>query len=47
VFLVWPETNAWWTIVGAALIFVGLVLRYVVWELLVDRRRNTPGHSEP
>ena len=28
VFLLWPETNAWWTVVGASLIFFGLVLRY-------------------
>lgn len=34
VFLVWGEVPAWWTVVGAGLILVGLVLRYVVWELL-------------
>ncbi len=37
VFLVWPEKNDWWTLVGASLIFAGLVLRYVVWELLVKK----------
>jgi len=42
VFLVWPEKNAWSTIVGASLILVGLVLRYVVWELLVDRSGKRP-----
>ncbi|MBN2021223.1 MAG: EamA family transporter [Pirellulales bacterium] len=30
VFLVWGETPAWWTVAGAGLILVGLVLRYVV-----------------
>ena len=34
VFLVWGETPAWWTVAGAGLILVGLLLRYVVWELL-------------
>ena len=29
VFLVWGEVPAWWTILGAALILVGLVARYV------------------
>jgi drug/metabolite transporter (DMT)-like permease len=35
VFLLGLETPAWWTLVGAALILVGLLLRYVVWELLL------------
>ncbi len=34
VFLAWREVPAPWTIAGAGLILVGLVLRYVVWELL-------------
>jgi drug/metabolite transporter (DMT)-like permease len=40
VFLFYHETPAWWTILGAALILVGLVLRYVVWELVTERPRN-------
>ena len=35
VFLLGLETPAWWTLVGAGLILVGLLLRYVVWELLL------------
>ena len=38
VFLLGWETPRWWTVAGAALILVGLVLRYVVWELLVPER---------
>ncbi|MGQ9575842.1 MAG: DMT family transporter [Thermoguttaceae bacterium] len=37
-YLAWGEAPAWWTIVGAMLILAGLVLRYVVWELLVAAR---------
>jgi DME family drug/metabolite transporter len=37
VFLLGLETPAWWSVVGASLILVGLVLRYVVWELLTRR----------
>jgi DME family drug/metabolite transporter len=36
--LVWGEIPAWWTIVGASLILIGLLLRYVVWELVVKSR---------
>ncbi|NQT18000.1 MAG: EamA family transporter [Planctomycetes bacterium] len=36
VFLFYHEVPALWTMVGAALILVGLVLRYVVWELLAN-----------
>jgi drug/metabolite transporter (DMT)-like permease len=39
VFLVWGERPAWWTGVGALCILTGLVLRYVVWELVLLRRR--------
>jgi drug/metabolite transporter (DMT)-like permease len=34
VFLAWREVPAWWTIAGAGLILLGLLLRYVVWEML-------------
>jgi drug/metabolite transporter (DMT)-like permease len=44
VLLVGLETPAWWTAVGAALILVGLVLRYVVWELLIGR---SPDGTQP
>ncbi len=36
-FLIWDETPERWTIVGASLILTGLVLRYVVWELLAAK----------
>jgi DME family drug/metabolite transporter len=35
VLLLGLETPAWWTLVGAGLILVGLLLRYVVWELFL------------
>lgn len=35
VFLVWGEVPAWWTIAGASLILVGLLLRYVVVPAMV------------
>ncbi len=38
VWLIWGEVPAWWTIVGAALILAGLLLRYVVCELLFPRK---------
>ena len=34
VFLFGLETPAWWSMIGALLILIGLVLRYVVWELV-------------
>ena len=34
VYLSGLESPQWWTIAGASLILVGLVLRYVVWELV-------------
>jgi drug/metabolite transporter (DMT)-like permease len=34
VYLAWGEVPAWWTIAGATLILAGLVLRYVVIEIL-------------
>ncbi len=34
VYLSGLESPHWWTIAGAALILAGLVLRYVVWELV-------------
>lgn len=40
VFLFWGETPDWWTVVGAGLILTGLLLRYVVWELLLTLRRR-------
>ncbi|MFH1264793.1 MAG: DMT family transporter [Planctomycetota bacterium] len=41
VFLLYHETPAWWTVAGASLILVGLVIRYVVWDLVTESRRNT------
>ena len=38
VYLAGLEVTAWWTIAGAGLILTGLVLRYVVFELLVKPR---------
>ncbi len=38
VFLVWGEVPAPWTIAGASLILVGLLLRYVILEGLAGRR---------
>ena len=32
VFLAWGEVPAWWTCVGAGLILVGLIVRYLVFE---------------
>jgi len=37
-FLLGLETPRWWTVAGAALIFAGLVLRYVVLERVWSRR---------
>ncbi len=37
--LLWGEVPDWWTIVGASLVLVGLVLRYVVIELWAAGRR--------
>ncbi len=45
VFLLGLETPAWWTVVGAALILVGLVLRYVVWELFLGEMGNSPARE--
>lgn len=42
VFLLYHEVPAWWTVVGAALILVGLVLRYVVWEFLAAKAETVP-----
>jgi drug/metabolite transporter, DME family len=33
VYLAWGEQPAWWTLAGASLILIGLMLRYVVWPL--------------
>lgn len=38
VFLFGLETPSWWTVAGASLILVGLVLRYVLFEWLAARR---------
>ncbi|MBS0208975.1 MAG: EamA family transporter [Planctomycetes bacterium] len=38
VYLVWGEAPAWWTIIGAALILVGLLIRYTILE----RRQPAP-----
>jgi len=43
VFLVWGETPAPWTLAGASLILLGLVLRYVVWELWLGQRHPGSG----
>jgi len=40
-FLIWDEIPEWWTIVGASLILTGLILRYVVWELLAAKWGQT------
>ena len=45
VFLFYHEAPAWWTVLGAALILTGLVLRYVVWELLVVKAGIVPSDS--
>jgi drug/metabolite transporter (DMT)-like permease len=51
VFLLGLETPAWWSVIGASLILIGLVLRYVVCELLPkeggDHRqaKSTPSFS--
>ncbi len=37
VLLVWHEVPAWWTIAGAALILVGLLLRYLLVPLLARK----------
>lgn len=39
VLLLYHEVPAPWTVAGAGLILVGLVLRFVVWELLAGDRR--------
>ena len=39
-FLVREEVPAPWTIAGAALILAGLLLRYIVWELLIQQRKD-------
>ncbi len=47
VYLVWGETPAWWTLVGAALILVGLALRYVVLESWQSASAAPRGESPP
>jgi drug/metabolite transporter (DMT)-like permease len=49
VFLFGLETPHWWTVAGASLILVGLVLRYVVFEWVAAWRRPVAGveRSEP
>lgn len=42
VYWIWGERPAWWTLVGAGLILTGLVLRYVVWEMIFAGRRRKP-----
>jgi drug/metabolite transporter (DMT)-like permease len=52
-YLVRGELPASWTIVGASLIFTGLVLRYVVWEAISRgarprfARQNNAGRKRP
>ena len=41
VFLFGLETPAWWSMIGACLILIGLVLRYVVWELVAGNAANS------
>jgi len=41
VLLVYGEVPAWWTIVGAVLILVGLLLRYVAWPWFSGQRGGT------
>lgn len=38
VWLLGMETPRWWSVAGSGLILAGLVLRYVVWELVYGRR---------
>lgn len=45
VYLVWGEQPAWWTIVGAALILAGLLVRYVILERFVTT--SVPSVTEP
>ena len=42
-FLVWGIRASWWTLIGAALILTGLLLRYAFWDLLANRWRNRAG----
>jgi len=44
VWLLGMETPRWWSVAGSALILAGLVLRYVVWELVYGR---TTDRSKP
>lgn len=39
-FLVWSERPAWWTLAGGACILLGLLLRYVPWEILVAKEQT-------
>lgn len=41
-FLVWGERPAWWTITGGACILLGLLLRYVPWEMFVTKEQREP-----
>lgn len=40
--LFWGEMAAWWTFVGAGLILVGLILRYVVWGIAFPPQNRAP-----
>lgn len=40
VFLVGWETPDWWTLVGASLILIGLVARYIVFDLMIGKPGN-------
>jgi len=45
-FLIRGEVPAPWTIAGASLILLGLVLRYVVWEFAARKRNGPEGVSD-
>ena len=38
--LVWGIKASWWTLIGAALILTGLLLRYAFWDLLAGAWQN-------
>jgi drug/metabolite transporter (DMT)-like permease len=40
VYFAWGQTPAWWTVLGAGLIFAGLIIRYGLPLLIGERRRN-------
>jgi drug/metabolite transporter (DMT)-like permease len=45
VYLLYGETPAWWTTLGATLILAGLALRYVVWDWIA--KETASKHQSP